>query len=88
MEANHGLKVRARVLKGEGSLITVRGKRNLGYELTAEVVLSHPLKQDATLVLEGICEDEDDCHHMTGTSKHRKALVAAVKEALECFRSQ
>ena len=77
-------KLQARVVKGEGSLITVRGKRKLGYEITVEI--STPKDK---LVLEGLCDDEDDCLNATGSRdlvRHREALVKAVKEALESFR--
>ena len=64
------MEISARVLKGEGSLITVRGKRKLGYELTVELsfhskdMTSSPIK----LILEEICEDEDDCMNVSTSS--------------------
>jgi len=39
LEASHGLKLVPKVIKGEGSLITVRGKRKLGYDLTVEITV-------------------------------------------------
>lgn len=84
IEARVGSRLQARVVRGEGSLITVRGKRKLGYEITVEIS-----SQQEKLVLADLADDEDDCVNATGSrelARHRVALVKAVKEALENFR--
>ncbi|TNV84483.1 hypothetical protein FGO68_gene1640 [Halteria grandinella] len=76
----------AKVLRGEGSLITVRGKRKLGYEVDLEIGLA----SGSVVTLIGICDDEDDCEEYKVSHKNqmelRKELVKKVKNAFEQFR--
>jgi len=45
-----------KVIRGEGSLITVRGKRKLGYELDIEVTVEGPI----SFRLNELCDHEED----------------------------
>jgi hypothetical protein len=46
------------VIKGEGSIVTVRGKRKLGYEIDIEIGQKVQLYE--------ITDDEDDCVDIKG----------------------
>jgi hypothetical protein len=87
------------VVKGEASIITVRGKRKLGYELDIEMSLTEgQLKTKVSLT--GLCDDEEDCagFKMLESSSQtegaflqkmkssRKQMVKSLKEALELYR--
>ena len=50
-----------KVTAGEGSLITVRGKRKLGYELSAEITFKFKDGSECKAVVSKICDDEEDC---------------------------
>lgn len=47
--------LKVRVVKGEGSIIMVRGKRKLGYDFDADI----PVK-NGSIILEEICDHEED----------------------------
>ena len=77
-----------KVLSGEGSLITVRGKQKLGYELDIEISLG----TTAFRLLE-VCDHEDDAadfRAISGDSSvmrtRRREIVGSIKEALEQYR--
>ena len=77
-----------KVLRGEGSLITVRGKQKLGYELDIEISLGTTIFR----LLE-VCDHEDDAADFRATSgdssvmrTRRREIVGSIKEALEQFR--
>ena len=78
-----------KVIRGEGSLITVRGKRKLGYELDIEVTVDGPIK----FQLIELCDHEEDVAEfraIQGDSSvmraRRKDIVASIKDALEEYR--
>lgn len=53
-------------MRGEGSLITVRGKRKLGYEVDLEIGLA----SGSVVTLIGICDDEADCEEFKVSQKN------------------
>jgi hypothetical protein len=51
------------VVKGEGSLIMVRGKRKIGYEMDLDVSLRpSDSTNDIKFKMIELCDDDDDCH--------------------------
>ena len=64
--------MKVKVLKGEGSLITVRGKRKIGYEMDIEITFNFIQSEDeqsssvssevqCIVKMIEISEDEEDC---------------------------
>jgi hypothetical protein len=51
-----------RVIKGEGQLIMVRGKKKLGYEMDIECELENGEDgKTCKVYLTEVCDDDDDC---------------------------
>ncbi len=50
----------AKVTRGEASLITVRGKRKLGYEFDVELIIQIDSNKVKVKIIE-MCDDEEDC---------------------------
>ena len=71
----------------------VRGKKKLGYEMDIELTTVDGIQ----IVMNDICDDDDDCSDLIIKSndktvqetvrKERKALVARVKKAMELFKN-
>jgi hypothetical protein len=82
-----------KIEKGEGSLILVRGKKKMGYEVSLTAHLQTD-EQEMNIRCVGICDDEEECLitvHSFNVSKEfvtreNKNIVKYLKQCIEILK--